>query len=788
MIAASLLLLAWSSVSLAQQGNQAKPLTIKGYVTEADGGAVMYASVAVSSDGKILAGAMTDTTGFFSIAGKMPEKFSLIVSSIGYDGAAREFARGGEPVLDAGVIILSRNTLALNGAVLTAEAPSRSVTVEKTRIDPASSAAASTGSVLEVLRGISSVSVDGNEAVSIRGNGNVLILVDGVPTALGGLSSIPASNVQSIDIITSPDVKYDSEGTGGIISIVSKKQAVDSFNAMASFNYGFNNFLNGNLALSYNRGRWGMRVNYNGKYERDHIDSQLHRRIKQSGSTLDQMVAATKKTAVHNAGINLNFKATEKDILTLDFKAIFPRMNNFQNFDNRYAGTGAPSSKFRQTDITFNRETFESSLGYRHVFDPGKKEISVVGSVSSITGHRPSYYYEEGVMVQKSVSGGHPFNASLQSDYLTVLGKGKFETGIKMTYRQNNIDHKMYELDPATGQWELSVPLSNDLRHREYIPAAYAMYSSKFAASLSYKAGLRAEYSYVTLHSDMQRLDDHSDCWFISPNFVLNWKISQPWSMAFALSRRISRPSYPQLNPYINLIDNQTYETGNMHLKPEKSNKLDLGYSYSGRKVKVNGNAYFNYTTDYINQVAYMDKDILVMTYVNGDMFLTSGIDHSIRLDILRWFSMDISTDTYYTRSRGSFSGADTNNSGWVNNSNAALIFKPLKGMNIQAQYFVTSPQHFPQFTTKTVHYCNIGIKQSFLKNSLTLSALLTDVFNTRRWDIASDNAVYSLDNLSKNLSRMFWLGISWNFNSYKPLNGMQKKGEEDRSVIRLGD
>ncbi len=100
---------------------------------------------------------------------------------------------------------------------------------------------------------------------------------------------------------------------------------------------------------------------------------------------------------------------------------------------------------------------------------------------------------------------------------------------------------------------------------------------------------------------------------------------------------------------------------------------------------------------------------------------------------------------------------------------------------------FQSLPQHYPQFTTDTIHYCNIGIRQSFLKNSLTVSALVTDLFNTRRWDIHSDNAVYPLINNSKNRSRMFWLGITYNFNAYKPLKAM-KKQEEDRSVIRLDD
>ena len=100
----------------------------------------------------------------------------------------------------------------------------------------------------------------------------------------------------------------------------------------------------------------------------------------------------------------------------------------------------------------------------------------------------------------------------------------------------------------------------------------------------------------------------------------------------------------------------------------------------------------------------------------------------------------------------------------------------------------MTTPLYFPQFTTRTIHFGNIGVKQYFLKNSLTVSALLMDVFNTRRWDVYSDNSVFSLVNNSKNRSRVFWLGITWNFHSFKPARGGQKPQEEDRSVIRIGE
>ena len=679
----------------------------------------------------------------------------------------------------------------LKNVVVTGKAGTKSVTAERTRINPSATMSSATGSVLEVLRSSSAVTIDGSGQVSIRGNGNVLILVDGVPTTLDGLGSIPAANVQSIDIVTSPDAKYDAEGSGGIISIVSKKQTPEAFTAMASANYGISNFMNGNVAMSYNFGRWGVRMNYNGKWERDHVESELHRRIVQTGSTLDQLIDAAKKTTGQNIGLNVSYKATKQDVLTLDVKAGFPRMNNLQAMHNHYGIAGATSEKVRQTDITFNREMVEGSLGYRHIFEPGRREVSIMASLSAINGHRPSYYYEQTAsafeMVQRSESGGHPRIAALQFDYMASMGRGKLETGVKMTYRQNDIDHKMYEYDAATDAWQLSVPLSNDLRHREYIPAAYAMYSSKLNGQLTMKAGLRMEYSRVTLRNDKDLLDEASNCYFVAPNLVLNYRVSESWQLSLGLSRRISRPTYPQLNPYINLIDNQTYETGNVHLKPEKANKLDLGYTYTGQTLKVSGNAYLNYTQDYINQIAYLDRDILVMTYINGDMDLKTGIEHNIRWSALRWLSIDLGSNIFYTHSRADWHDTAIRNQGWTTNTSATLNIMPLRGMTVQAQYFVTTPQYFPQFTTKTIHYCNLGIRQQLPKTSLTLSALLTDVFNTRRWDISSNNPVYTLTNTSRNRSRVLWLGLTWNFHSYKPLGGT-KKQEEDRSVIRLGE
>ena len=759
---------------------------IKGRIVEHDGTPVMYASVSLVLDKKNVAGVLTDTLGVFILQGKFDGKYDIKVSSVGYEDTVRVIDLKRGAVLNMGDILVKQKEMLLNGVVVYGEAAAKNVSLEKTRINLSSSMSTTTGSVIDALRGSSAVTFDGNSQVSIRGNNNVLILVDGVPTTLDGLGGIPAANVQSIDIVTSPDVKYDSEGTGGIISIVSKKQSSNVFTAMASANYGFNNLFNANFAMSYNTGRWGVRFNYNGKYEKDRIESEMHRHIAPISTTLDQIIDAHKKTSGNNLGLNIAFKAAQRDFLTFDIKANFPRMNNLQMMQNHIVVDGSAIDQARMTDITFNREMVESSLGFKHVYEQGKREISTMLSFSAIKGHRPSYYYEDGQMTQYSKSGGRPRNVAFQIDYMTMLGKGKMETGFKMTWRNNNINHKMYERDDA-GIWHMSIPLSNDLKHNEYIPAAYVMYSSNVADKMSYKAGVRFEYSHVTLHGDMHPLDESSDCYFIAPNVVLNYRVGEPWSLSFGLSRRISRPTYPQLNPYINLIDRYTYETGNVRLKPEKANKVDMGYNYSGQKFKVSGNAYFNYTQDYINQIAYFKDVILVTTFINGNMDLKTGIEHNVKWNAMRWMGIDVGANIFYSKSRGEWQETKYSNCGWTFNGSASLSFFPINGMTVQAQYFVTTPQYYPQFTAKTVHFCNIGIRQTLHNKSLTLSALMTDVFNTQKWNISADNPVYSLVNKSKNRSRILWLGISWNFHSHKPMGG-QKKQEDDRSVIRLGD
>ena len=643
--------------------------------------------------------------------------------------------------------------------------------------------ASSKGSVIDVLSSASSVTVS-NDVISIRGNSNILVLMDGIPTTVSDLSAIPAANIKNIDIITNPDASYDAGGTGGIINIVSKKGSAKGFSGVIAANYGFNHFVTGNAALTFNRPKASYRFTYNTKYEDDVVNTTLDRTLFHSGTRTLQQMQATRYTYNNNIGLGADFKINKRNTLNLDLKCIIPRLYVSQNLQNSFVGTDTERMENRHNDVTWNRENLEATIAYKHIIKPEVSDISIKGSASKIWGHRPSYYFLDGNEVNRSNSGGSPFITALQGDYVHKYKAGTLSAGTKITYRSNDIYHQFYSME--NGEWKYSDSFSSDLLHTELVPVAYVMFASKIGKKFSYKAGLRGEFSIVTLSSTHENLQARNNNFFLAPSLSGTYKVSDSDEFAHGFSRRIGRPTYPQLNPYMSMVDATTYEQGNMNLAPEKSSKLDLSYSHSGKSFKVLADAYLNHTSGYISQITKFQDELLVTTYINAETDLKTGLDLSLTVSPFKWLNATLSANTYYVDTKGSFEGAEIDNRGWSNNSNILFDFAPGKTTDIQLQYFLTTPQYYPQLTTSLTHYMNIGVKQRVLKGAMNISLLLTDVFNTYRWEVHSYNKVFNLTNLSTRKSRMLWLGVTYNINSFKQKKA-QSKSEDDRSLIKLG-
>lgn len=763
---------------------------IKGKVTDENDLALPYVSVAVYQDNKIITGAITNDDGVFTLKVQRSDKeICLTFDFIGY---VKEEMRliPDKATFDIGDIILKENVVMLDNVVVSSTAVSHKSTVEHTTINASANMASSKGSALDILSTSSSVSIQ-NEEISIRGNKNILVLMDGIPTTITDLSTIPAANIKSIDVITNPDASYDSEGTGGIINIIMKKENAKGFSGAAAANYGFNHFVTGNAAFSYNGRNTSYRFNYNTKYEDDVINSSLYRFMKESGNIIKQQMISDRYTFNNNVSLGADFRINKKNTLTLDFRYMSPKLNVKQNLHNIIEISDVVEEENRHNDVTWNRDNIEAVIMFRHIIKPDVSDISFRGSVSKIWGRRPSYYHVGDILQNYSNSGGSPFITNFQADYKQKLDKGSLSAGLKITYRSNDIYHDFYSWE--NGEWIYSQLFSNDLLHTEMIPAAYIMFSSKNIGKFSFKAGLRGEYSIVTLDSRHENIKSEDDDIFVAPSLSGTYKLSDKQDLSLAFSRRIGRPTYPQLNPYMSMIDAMTYEQGNMYLHPEKTSKLDLTYNIKGERFNIFADAYLNYTTDYISQITKVVDGLLLTTYINSAYDIKSGFDVSIKVFPSKWMTATLSSNTFYVKTCGQlkeseydFNIIDIDNEGWSNSSNIMLDFIPRKTTSLQVQYFIMTPQYYPQLTTSFTHKMNVGVKQKLLKGALTLSMLVTDVFDTYKWEVHSFNRIYDLTNTSKQKSRMLWIGISYNFNSYKQ-NKAEKSGDSERNLIKFG-
>ena len=240
--------------SVAQQSK----CTISGYIADEQNMPVAYASVAVYDDAKPITGTITDDNGKFML--KVPmniDGYEMAVEFIGYARPTCAVSAD-KSSIDLGTICLKEDLIALEGASVTAKETTHKSTVEHTTINAAANMVSDKGTAIDILRNAAAVSVS-NDVISVRGNSNILVLMDGVPTTASDLSTIPAGNIKSIEVITNPDASHDASGTGGIINIVSKKVSLEGFSGMMSASYGFNHFVTANAALSYNKSKASYR-------------------------------------------------------------------------------------------------------------------------------------------------------------------------------------------------------------------------------------------------------------------------------------------------------------------------------------------------------------------------------------------------------------------------------------------------------------------------------------------------------------------------------------------------
>lgn len=742
------------------------------------------------TDNKLITGAITNSKGEYSVD-VLPAKYVVKSSFVGYKTKTTTVDITNPDKRKVEPIQLNSSSVSLNEVQVTGKIADKQISIEKTKINVSQNMSSVSGNITDVLKSQSSINIDAENNIYLRGNSNILILLDGRPTTVSSLNSLPSSNVENVEIIANPDAKYDAEGTGGIINIVTKKQSISGFNGTATLNYGINNRINGGIGLNYSKGIWAAGFTYNGRAEESKVNSFLTRKIYAQNTNIEQNVHSTLLNPSHVFGATLSAKPNNKNIFSISLKSVIFDNTNNQTINGIQNVNTPNESQFNRTnEVTWTRRNIDGALSYKKIFEKNKHELSFDAMYSVTKGARTGNYQIENVYMQKSDAGGTPTNMTFQADYLKQIFKtGRLETGIKAFSRWNNFESHFYDKDNLSNQWIINPAFSDNLDYKEFIYSTYLMYSDTVFQKLFYKIGARVEYNTSELIQRSTNEDINAKHFYPFPFLMLKFPISSSQNIALSLNRRVTRPIYSQLNPYIIVIDEITYETGNSHLIPETVDKLEFNHSWVKEKFQLRTNVFYSLTSNFISQVSYLSStNNLIISYTNGNRQLKTGVDVDANYKFNKVFSVNPTFSLFYTKSDGAYQGIDLGANGTAWSANVKFTAKPNKATDIQLFLNYNSPIALPQFKLNEIYYADFAIKRAILKNKMALSFTVTDVFNTRQWIVNTNNNVYKLYNKSKSDTRVFWFGIMYNFNSYKSSNSQKNEGaESDGGLIKLG-
>ena len=638
--------------------------------------------------------------------------------------------------------------------------------------------------LIDILRAVPMLSINGDEEVLLNGSNDYKVLVNGRSTGMLArnfnqlIKAIPASSIKEIQVITNPPVKYDAEGIGGIINIVMARRLKSGYSGSLGAQGGTLGMAGGNGYINAQLGKFTFSANASGMYyptPKAHGVTDIENYTSETNHYQKLEFDSDNIYRIGSLSLEASYEPDSLNLITLSGWSNFQKMqSNYDITETFWNIDFIKTIKMLEPTARTNRyNTFSGELAYQKTFheDGGILTLSysIDGNPNSMDSHiivNPVLNYPE--YHRHSFNTEHTIQQIGQIDYFaTLLKKHQIEAGGKYTLRSHVADSQDELWDYAKNEWFIDNSNVNDLDYKQHIFAAYASYGYKFS-KLTLKAGTRLEY---TLNRGLSK-SASGDINFDNSNFnivpYLNaaWQIAPKNSLVLSYTRRLSRPSVSYLNPYIAEESPYSRMHGNPDLRTVVSDALTLTYRTSGDKWDLTARTYSSLTGNNIEYLSVVGPDgVKVSTYENAVRY-----NHIDQMLSFNWnasdkFSLQTSAmagyDYYYAPT------LDQKNDGinW-NVSLSANVFL-WKGAMAYASADAGGGEITLQRTYHGVDYAySLGLRQGFLQNRLVLSVSAIMPFQNRYAAPVRDTYTdtYYQHNESWYNPRQFRLGVTWRF------------------------
>lgn len=594
--------------SLSFANAQTKGTTIKGQVADSSSKtAVEYATVTLfaPNNKKPITGTITDNAGNFVLSDVKEGTYSIVFEFIGYKAYTLKGVAVTGSAIDLKKVFLLSGKSNLQEVVINSKVKLIDNRIDKLIFNAEKDVSSQSGVATDILKKIPQVSVDVDGNVQLAGSGGVRFLINGKPsTAFGSsitdvLQSIPASQIKSVEVITNPGAKYDAQGLGGIINIILKTNKAKGYNGNISLTAGTRNE-NGSFNLNARNNNFGANFFLSGNKRLKANVNSLSERFTTNGTNTDYLkqkgVAGFERHGLQTgAGFDYTFK--EKNSITgaVSFNSFG---NNGSGYSNQYLQLNQGSNTNPILTLINNANKFkftntDVSLNYKRTFTKEEQELefsvnSSFGNNKNTSSNEQLYKLQDSLFYgTQSQNPGKTKETQIALDYTQPLGKTiKLGIGSKFSLNEINSTSQVLSFTPITKQYSINNALANNLDYKQQVYAFYSEISFPITKGVSAKVGSRYERTEInSYYSNAQQQVKVPGYNTIVPSLYLSKKIGENATLKLSYSKRIERPDYEALNPFVNTNDPKNLSVGNPFLKPEIGNRYELSFSKEFGKI-----------------------------------------------------------------------------------------------------------------------------------------------------------------------------------------------------------
>ncbi|MBZ4651446.1 MAG: outer membrane protein beta-barrel family [Proteiniphilum sp.] len=613
-------------------------VTVKGrLVAETDKEALPYATISVAMEEapeKVIRKLATDETGTFETS-LAPGNYLFTFYFVGMaETVKRAEITASQELYDMGVITMSESSRLLDELSVTAQAPLVKVEIDKLTYSAKDDPEASTSSVLDLLRKVPLVTIDGEENIQLKGSSNYKIYINGKPSNMISsnpaqvLKSMPASSIKDVEVITDPGARYDAEGVGGIINIITDKRVDDGYSGSVGANADTFGGYGGNAYLATRYGKLGFTGNASYFHHAQPVSaSEFTREEFNPQNMLMQKSSSESDGNGYFLNGALSYEPDTANLFNLSLSRFIGKFNSRSSLEAlsegsrpySYNSQSSSTSQFGGMNLAadyqhnFKRKGELLTFSYRFEHDPNDSEYD--NEYNDVEGE--FYNYTDGYRLRsKNKAGGDEHTG--QVDYVNPLnGKHNIEAGMKYIFRDNS-SRGNHLVDPGDGNWQPDSNRLNDLDHLQRITSGYAGYTYK-AGKMGVKVGLRGEHTNQEIHYMSSVLDTvvHTSFFDLVPSFTLSYQLGMTQTLRGGYNMRISRPGIWYLNPYINDLDPSNISYGNPELDGEQQHNFNINYGSFSQKLNFNATLSYAFTRNAVTRYSFIEDGVTHSTYDN---------------------------------------------------------------------------------------------------------------------------------------------------------------------------